>query len=135
MFKLIPVDDLTDLDELYEDLSDDIIKLAQTTASVVTRSGPVLTGLFRGNWSASIDIEYDGSFIHEDPTGSETLSKLNADISGFNLLNDKVIYIQNNVKNLDTGEAYAQSVGWDNSGRKAESLMNSALIIGAESLE
>lgn len=135
MFKLIPVDDLTNLDELYEDLSDDIIKLAQTTASVVTRSGPVLTGLFRGNWSASIDVEYDGSFIHEDPSGGATLSKLNADISGFNLLNDKVIYIQNNVKNLDTGEAYAQSVGWDNSGRKAESLMNSALIIGAESLE
>lgn len=133
MFRIIS--DNFDIDELYDDVSEDIKTIADYSARYVVRSGPVWTGLFRGNWNVSIDVEYNGAFLHEDKSGMETLYKMQDDIEAFSLRGDKKIYIQNNVVNLETGEDYAQTVGWDSSGRKAESVLNGAIIIGAQAVE
>lgn len=134
MFKIVSEESIKfdDLTEIYDEVSEDIKTLTDYSARYVVAAGPVLTGLFRGNWNVSIDAEYDGVFIHEDPSGRSTLAKMQVDIESFNIMNDKVMYIQNNVINLNSGEHYAETVGWDATGTKSESILNRAIIIGAE---
>lgn len=127
-------DDFDDIDELYEDIGEDIKKITDYSARYVIQASPVWTGLFKGNWNVSVNVEYDGSFIHEDKDGANTLSKMQSDIAGFHFGADTVMYIQNNVYNEEDKEYYAETVSWDASGARAENILHRATVIGVASV-
>ena len=133
MIEFESTDDDKLFDELAIEISDDIIKMGDIAAKYVVYASPVDTGLFKGNWNASIDQEYDGSFINEDPDGNSTLHKMESDIGSFNIAVDTKIFIQNNVKNPDDEmEPYAATVAFDETTQTAESIVSGAAITAAE---
>lgn len=121
-------------DELMDNISGDIIHSASIAAKYAVIASPVDTGLFKGNWNASVNEEYDGQFINEDPSGTSTIGKMLSDIESFDLKIDKKIFIQNNVRNLDDGSMYASTVSWDYSTKTADSIVSGAAISALESL-
>jgi len=127
-------EDDTDLaKELADDISGDLIKMSDIATDYVVAASPVDTGLFKGNWNVSIDEEYDGSFIHEDPDGTVTKSEMKADVGTFNLNHDSKIYIQNNVKDPDNDfEGYAATVAFDSTEKTAMRILSGATIKAVE---
>lgn len=137
MLKYESTNDQALIDELSSDISEDVMSMADIATNYVIAASPVDTGLFKGNWNVSIDHEYDGSFTHEDPSGDSTKSKMQSDIDTFNVLYDKTIYIQNNVKDLDDGEyeGYAAIVSFDKSERVANSIISGGAIRAVEGVK
>lgn len=134
MFRFESFDDEKLEKMLLDEISDDIITMASYSAKYVIAASPVDTGLFKGNWNVSIDEPYSGAFIHEDPSGSETLSKMEFEIETFKLKQDSIIHIQNSVVSLEDDERYAPTVAWDYSTSTADSIVSGAAIIGAGAL-
>jgi len=134
MFKVESFDDDLLADELFDEISTDIQKMAGYASAYVVKNSPVDTGLFKGNWNVSINQEYDGQFINEDPSGTETLAGMMLDIGGFNLKEDNIIFIQNSVMDIESGNLYAPTVGWDFTTQTADSLVSGAVIVAAEAI-
>ena len=118
--------------ELIDDISDDVIRMSNIASKYAVYSSPVYTGLFKGNWNVSLNSEYNGSSSTEDADGNTTIGKMIAASKSFNLVRDNKIFIQNNVKNLESQESYAATVSFDETTQTAYGIVSGAAITALE---
>lgn len=130
MFK-VDMSDFDDLDELLADeISVDIKKMGKGAALAASGySELVLTGRFKGNWVASNGEE--SSKYNEDKfdkSGATVGQEMLAEIDQFDLKKDDSLNIQNNTP-------YAETVGFDKTGAKAEKLLTNMIASSMGSVE
>ena len=129
--------DMSDLDSITDDFIElvdaDIIDSAESSASYAVSVSPVLSGMFKANWNASIDKEYDGLVSTSgDSSGAAVMSSISSELGTFSLKKDSVIFIQNNVSNED--EHYAATVSFDQKQITADRIISRAAAVAAEKL-
>tara|TARA_R110002153_G_scaffold267948_1_gene432352 strand:- start:486 stop:890 length:405 start_codon:yes stop_codon:yes gene_type:complete len=127
--------DISELDSIIEDIIDiadeQIITAADTASKYAVMASPVFSGLFKANWNASLNSEYDGLVSQSgNLDGESTLGKMMLDIDTFTIRYDSIIFIQNNVSNEES--FYASTVSFDYSGDTAERLISKAATTAAE---
>lgn len=131
-------------DSIVDEIIDDQINAPIRTASVAATDeaiddSPVLTGRFKGNWQAVIDVE--GSSFNSDASdadGSVTAGKAENVINKFDVKNgDGFIYIYNNVA-VDDEQGltfYAETVSYDSSGARARSILDASELSFLETFD
>ena len=129
--------DTKELDLMMDDfiglVDQDIQKVASVASRYAVYASPVRSGLFKANWNASIDKEYDGQVSSSgDPSGASALNDMLSNIQQFTVKKDSDIFIQNNVSNEDS--FYAETVSFDESGDTADKLVSKAVTTASEAI-
>jgi len=121
------------MDDFIDLVDEDIKKVASVASRYAVYASPVRSGLFKANWNASIDKEYNGQVSNSgDPSGASALGEMISNITKFTLKKDSEIFIQNNVSNEDA--FYAETVSFDESGDTADKLVSKAVTTASEAI-
>lgn len=130
--------DLSDFDDLVDDIIDEVDPHLRRSAEAASRyvviASPVWTGRFRGNWSVSLGEPMMTPINVTDKEGSATIGKNISTIKSFTLKKEEKINIENTVQDPDTNEYYAASVSFDYTGDTSDRLLTRGQIVAAEAL-